>query len=680
MMEDIEETGSNVSSPIREPADTGDVRTALVSTERSVNMPGSSTSRSPSPVHRLPPGTTYKQAMSRTPSPSGRQVAELTSRLETEALRGKQVETAAVEAKHQAQLAMQQAQQSMLRANEFQATLEASLQAHLATTSTVSKQQIQDFTHQMMQDMRAATSRQIQQDQKIREQDEQLRLLKEELVNKEQNRRRDMTQLQQQVNTLSLGKAESDWKAQELEKQLLSRKEEVQQATTTLETLWHNVQGMQNELQTARKEREDLRQAVEYLHDEEPVYENELGARGYAPKDEAHEAEILNAPISEPLSIPMVQNTGAPPKADWLKGMGGDPLFVPPMTQPSLIPPVSVGLDLFSQKDPVPATPAASFSMLQIRPKDPPYFNGNIEEDVETWLYSVAGYAKLLGASETQTLDYAVTLLQKDAKDWWVSLLKTHQAPSTFRDLWPMMTKRFGTRMMADKARATLLDIFQRPAESVRAYSNRFSHWVGKLPEDSTCDPWLMDLYYSGLHTSIAELLLLQPQTTLEDTMERAEVIETSLAKAQRRKPGAYKTTTAKTGLPQKSPYTPYMSGRRRGFGRSTLRGRGETPSTRVVQRNSQNYTSRVQVNRGADAMRCYRCGRIGHLSWNCPNEQAPIRGRGRMLGRGAGRGGRQRSSRFAAVGPTTLGPTRSGAPQLLEVPPSSSGTTQGNA
>ena len=246
----------------------------------------------------------------------------------------------------------------------------------------------------------------------------------------------------------------------------------------------------------------------------------------------------------------------------------------------------------------VPLQPtAAPFGMFQVRRKEPPYFNGQLDEDVETWLYGVQDYARLLGADGQAMLNYAATLLQKDAKDWWISLQKNNRRPGTFMELWDKMVERFGTPMKADKAHIALIVISQGPSELVWSYTNRFSHWVGKLPSNSMNDPWLMDLYYDGLHTSIAELLLMVPNVSaLEATMREAERIETRLTKARRRKPSTYKSTTAKSMQSQGQVKT---RGHGLWHGRGSFRGRtGYTPN-RPHPGNSSGQSSKMQAGHG---------------------------------------------------------------------------------
>ena len=69
--------------------------------------------------------------------------------------------------------------------------------------------------------------------------------------------------------------------------------------------------------------------------------------------------------------------------------------------------------------------PASSSTFnIGIKPKDPPYFNGRANEDVDTWLAKVGDFLYLTEANNRQQVAYTATLLQEAASDWWMSLLK----------------------------------------------------------------------------------------------------------------------------------------------------------------------------------------------------------------------------------------------------------------
>ena len=59
---------------------------------------------------------------------------------------------------------------------------------------------------------------------------------------------------------------------------------------------------------------------------------------------------------------------------------------------------------------------------IGIKPKDPPYFHGRANEDVDTWIAKVMDFLYLTEANSRQQVAYIATLLQEAAADWWGSL------------------------------------------------------------------------------------------------------------------------------------------------------------------------------------------------------------------------------------------------------------------
>ena len=67
----------------------------------------------------------------------------------------------------------------------------------------------------------------------------------------------------------------------------------------------------------------------------------------------------------------------------------------------------------------VPVFPAA-----QMRPKEPPTFRGDLNEDIDAWYSLVQDYCHLMGTSEAQNVAYMATLLQGAARVFWDSVLR----------------------------------------------------------------------------------------------------------------------------------------------------------------------------------------------------------------------------------------------------------------
>ena len=167
---------------------------------------------------------------------------------------------------------------------------------------------------------------------------------------------------------------------------------------------------------------------------------------------------------------------------------------------PSQVAPVPVApLPLVYQTGPVPGSissgpgptglptygkPAAAFPTVSIRPREPPLFKGELNEDVLAWASSLRDYCHLLQTTPEQSVAYAATLLQGNARTWWDMYLTEHmgERPRTLDDLIDQMQQRFQSPMYERAARVQLWSINQRKEEHVHAFAARFQNLLQRLP------------------------------------------------------------------------------------------------------------------------------------------------------------------------------------------------------
>ena len=128
--------------------------------------------------------------------------------------------------------------------------------------------------------------------------------------------------------------------------------------------------------------------------------------------------------------------------------------------------------------------PPAAFPTVSIRPREPPLFKGELNEDVHAWASSLRDYCHLLQTNHEQSVAYAATLLQGNARTWWDMYLTEHAGarPRTLEDLIDQMQKRFQSPMYERAARVQLWSINQRKDEHVHAFAARFQNLLQRLP------------------------------------------------------------------------------------------------------------------------------------------------------------------------------------------------------
>ena len=279
---------------------------------------------------------------------------------------------------------------------------------------------------------------------------------------------------------------------------------------------------------------------------------------------------------------------------------------------------------------------------IGIKPKDPPFFHGRVNEDVDTWIAKVGDFLYLTEANSRQQVAYAATLLLEAAADWWVALLKERygRRPDDWAEFTVLLSKRFGSNTRVDRARAELRNIRQGQAETVRAYSTRFEALLGKLP---TFDKeWAKTQFIWGLHQRTAELVTISSPGDLHTAINQAEKVEMA------RNFAASGQSGQKSGNMGRG-----RGGWQRGRGRfnavqsqGTSQGQGQSGGGQIaVQSVQASNTNAAAISRN----QCRRCGGWGHWSTECPSpynamQQRGQRGRsirGRRGGRGRGRRGR---------------------------------------
>ena len=214
-------------------------------------------------------------------------------------------------------------------------------------------------------------------------------------------------------------------------------------------------------------------------------------------------------------------------------------------------------------------------------------------------------------------------LLLEAAADWWVALLRERSGrrPDDWAEFTMLLAKRFGSSTRVDRARAELRDIRQGQNEAVRAYSTRFEALLGKLP--SFDRDWAKTQFIWGLHTRVAELVVIAGPSDLHAAIRKAEEIEMA-------RNVAYGGQSGQRGMQQR--------GRGRfSFGRGkfnvitpqTSAGGGQpVPSAAATQGNQAGQSS--SGNR--TNVQCWNCSGYGHFADKCPS--APRQGRGRGRGR----------------------------------------------
>ena len=259
------------------------------------------------------------------------------------------------------------------------------------------------------------------------------------------------------------------------------------------------------------------------------------------------------------------------------------------------------------------------FATAQWRPKEPPAFTGNANDDVYLWTSLVRQYFVFMNGTARQEVAFAATLLRGAAHEWYMGYERRNgnQPP---RD-WPTMRQaildRFGSNIRAQEAHAKLLTVTQGK-RSVREYTSEFETLLGRL---STRDEatW-KNMYVWGLQPHLARAVALKYPATIAQAAGHAEETELAIKASQRPNLGGQGARTATTysgrGGSQAGPRT-FVQGRGRNNAGNQRGGRG------VGGRSGGGWSRGRQAGgtstQSKSGIQCYNCGQYGHYAGQCP-------------------------------------------------------------
>ena len=342
---------------------------------------------------------------------------------------------------------------------------------------------------------------------------------------------------------------------------------------------------------------------------------------------------------------------------------------LPPMYQTGPVPgsissgPGYTGLPIYGK-------PPAAFPTVSIRPREPPLFKGELNEDVLAWASSLRDYCHLLQTTHEQSVAYAATLMQGNARTWWDMYLTEHagERPRTLEDLITTMQQRFQSPMYERAARVQLWSINQRKEEHVHAFAARFQNLLQRLPYFDEED--MRERFIRALNPALRMPVAQRDPQSLPEAIRLAEHLELltvsymgrgtggggSSSQQQQSSSGRGRQQSQGGQHQQQQQPNRGRGGGRRGRGQGRGRGR--------------NDRSQVQ---------CHRCGTFGHYASEC-SMQFVNRDRGTSSGqsgnqraahRGAGCGGAgYGQARVAAVAPVAEGQAQQQAPPPHQAAP----------
>jgi hypothetical protein len=248
------------------------------------------------------------------------------------------------------------------------------------------------------------------------------------------------------------------------------------------------------------------------------------------------------------------------------------------------------------------------------RPKmEVPMYEGNLNvEELLDWINAMDKYFDYEDIDEEKKVKHVVTRMKGHATLWWDELQadKRRKGKAKIKS-WDRMVAKFKAKFMPKDYQLNLfrkLQNLRQKGMSVKEYTEEFYRLnirAGHVEDDAE----KVSRYINGIRYEIQDEISLLTLRTVEDAYQAALKAEEKLARKQSQR----------------------TRGRSQSRGKGSSRGRFQ--NTKEEAGNSSSQSPREGESRGrrffsrgrgrGREIRCYTCGKTGHMSWDCPENKS---------------------------------------------------------
>ncbi|XP_033145497.1 uncharacterized protein LOC117133444 [Brassica rapa] len=226
----------------------------------------------------------------------------------------------------------------------------------------------------------------------------------------------------------------------------------------------------------------------------------------------------------------------------------------------------------------------------QMRNMDMEHFGGTVDATVAyDWKLGLQRKLEIIECPPEVSLRLAMQYLRGDALVWWEGVRLGHRGPDplTFTDFIREFDRKYFPKEAMDKKKSDFEHVSQS-GMTIREYEVEFNR-LRRFAGGGITEEDLIRKFLSGMRVDIRNRCRVVTYQRLEDLVEKAAEQEAGLAEEQK----FLKSSQTKSGKTDET--------------QKRTRDQSEAP-----------YCARCRRHHGGECLKCFTCGRWGHLSTHC--------------------------------------------------------------
>lgn len=247
-----------------------------------------------------------------------------------------------------------------------------------------------------------------------------------------------------------------------------------------------------------------------------------------------------------------------------------------------------------------------------------PTFAGKPSDRPNQFLVRIQEYAETVHGWDKSTLLHGISqFLRDNALEWYCQLRAAHRRPQTWPEFVELFNAQFNSPLRQARQEQEWYECKQKEDESIDDFIIRLrALWVEQKPKETEVD--LIRHLFCKMRNDLLSMIGVPRHATLDDIILEAKKVEEVLYRRKRDerrlKYLSHNTTQNEkvhvdkarndTTNKQRNPYS--------------------TMNTNYLSKNKRT-TNEINDTQQSESVRCYNCGKWGHVIRNCPTNNSTI-------------------------------------------------------